>query len=330
MYQVKDFMVPFVTAILLSYILNPLVVWVHEKMHISHQNSVLVVTLFLILLLTFFVIFLLPILYNQTVLFFDSIPSYIENFSNNFYPYIVDFFARFNIEIEYNFIDLVKNHNFLTMDSSVVDVIVKNTISSTSFLINILSLIFIVPFLVYYLLKDHQIMLKKIENFLPKKFHQQSKEIIKIINNSIRGYICGQSNVCLILAIYYSISLTLIGLNNSLFVGFISGLFIFVPYIGFGVAFVVAILMALFQWGFVLFNIGLVLMIYLIGQIIESNFLLPQLVGKEINIHPVWMIFGVFFFGTLFGFFGIIFSVPLIAVSGNLLRYFAANYFKNS
>jgi len=72
----------------------------------------------------------------------------------------------------------------------------------------------------------------------------------------------------------------------------------------------------------------LVLIVYLIGQIIESNFLVPNLIGKKVNLHPLWMIFGIFFFGSIFGILGILFSVPLTAISSVLIRYASSNKYK--
>jgi predicted PurR-regulated permease PerM len=87
---------------------------------------------------------------------------------------------------------------------------------------------------------------------------------------------------------------------------------------------------SIFQWGLSWPDIGSVLAVYVIGQIIESNFLVPNLIGKKINVHPFLMILGIFFFGSVFGFIGILLSVPLTAISITLIRYiFNSNYKKS-
>ena len=90
----------------------------------------------------------------------------------------------------------------------------------------------------------------------------------------------------------------------------------------------VAIIIALFQWGFDISQIGLVTIIFIIGQILESNFLTPKLVGKRIGLHPVLVIFSVFAFGILFGFFGILLAVPMAAVLGVVVSFIAQEYKK--
>jgi predicted PurR-regulated permease PerM len=193
-------------------------------------------------------------------------------------------------------------------------------------LINILSLIFITPILVFYLLKDWNILMIKIYELLPKSIAKQTKEVAGDINKTLAGYVRGQFNVCLILAIFYAASLSLVGLNFGFLIGFLTGMFAFVPYVGMFCGTVAAIVVALFQWGFDFTYLSLVAAIFLLAQLVESNFLTPKLIGDKIGIHPVWMIFGLFVFGVLFGFLGVLFAVPLTAIFGVIAKYFALQY----
>ena len=91
---------------------------------------------------------------------------------------------------------------------------------------------------------------------------------------------------------------------------------------------IVAIIIALFQWGFDSNHLTLIILIFIGGNILESNFLTPKLIGKKIGLHPVWLIFGLFVFGALFGFIGVVIAVPLTAICGTIIKHFAVEYRK--
>ena len=184
------------------------------------------------------------------------------------------------------------------------------------------------PVLIFYLLKDWHLILDKIDSIIPEKYSNQVKNIFSSIDKSLSGFIRGQLNVCLILAIYYGVLLGFLGLNHGIFIGVLTGILAFVPYVGYGIGIVTALIIAIFQWGLSFYDVGLVLIVYLVGQVIESNFLVPNLIGKKVNLHPLWMIFGIFFFGSIFGILGILFSVPLTAISSVLIRHASSNKYK--
>jgi predicted PurR-regulated permease PerM len=128
-----------------------------------------------------------------------------------------------------------------------------------------------------------------------------------------------------ILAVYYASMLSLLGMAGGLAIGLLTGLAIFIPYIGFGVGLTLAILSALLQFGP---GTGLlvVLAIYAVGQLIESFFLTPKLVGERIGLHPVAVVFALLFFGSLFGFFGVLLALPAAAVTLVALRHARAHF----
>ena len=110
--------------------------------------------------------------------------------------------------------------------------------------------------------------------------------------------------------------------------GFLTGFLSFIPYIGMLCGVVIALAVGLFQWGLDSFHIGIVALIFLAGQIFESNFLTPKLVGDRVGLHPVWIIFGLFVFGVLFGFVGVLLAMPLTAICGVLIKFMAVQYKK--
>lgn len=321
LYKIRLFITPFVLSIAISHLLNPLVNIFIKRFKVSRviATSIIVGTFF-VLFVIFCSIFI-PFLYSQTIVLLNSIPDYLEYFSSNFYPNIVEFFSKINIEIEHDFFDLIKNNQLFTDGAGVLGSFLAKAINSTTFVINILSIIFIMPVLIFYLLKDWNSIIGKIIFFLPKKYNYQVKTILTLIDKAISGFVRGQINVCLILAVYYGVLLGFLDLNHGIFIGVLTGILSFVPYVGYGIGITTAMIVAVFQWGFSFFDLGLVLVVYLLGQIIESSFLVPNLIGKKVNLHPLWMIFGIFFFGSIFGFLGVAFSVPLTAISASIIRY---------
>jgi predicted PurR-regulated permease PerM len=326
LYKIKYILTPFIIAIIISYLLNPAVLKFQKYLKISRINSVILLNVVFLSIIAIFSIFLFPILFNQAVNLIISAPQFIDFFSNIFYPKIVNFFASYGIEIEHNFIDFIKNNSSILYDPDFISKIFNNLITSTTFIINILSIIFICPILIFYLLKDWQIIINKIIKNLPQKYFKEIIELSRLINKSVIDFIRGQSYVCLILALFYSITLAVLGLNSAILIGFLTGILSFVPYLGYGTGLVIALITGLIQWGLELYHMGFLIAIYLIGQILESNLLVPNLIGKQIDVHPLWIIFGIFFFGAIFGFIGVLFSLPLTAITAVILKYFFKNY----
>ena len=140
------------------------------------------------------------------------------------------------------------------------------------------------------------------------------------------GFLRGQSLVCLFLGAWYGIGLSLIGLNFGLLIGIMAGVLSFIPYVGSLTALILASTVAIVQdwprWNM----LALSLTVVLVGQFLEGNILSPMLVGESVGLHPVWLIFALLAFGSLFGFTGLIAAVPVAAAAGVILRFAVARY----
>ena len=175
---------------------------------------------------------------------------------------------------------------------------------------------------------------KKVDNLLPRKSQKGIRNIFLKIDKALSGFIRGQLSVCVILGTYYAASLKLIGLELGLLVGFIAGLISFIPYVGSITGFVLSIILALSQFiGYV--KVLEVIVIFGLGQSMEGNFLTPKLVGDNIGLHPVWVMFSLLAGGVLLGFLGLMIAVPVAAVIAILLRtglqkYKQSNLYKGS
>jgi len=327
-YLIKSALTPFIFSLVVAYFLNPLVDYLSNKCKLARLTATaLILGLFLSIFIGASAI-LLPIIYAQTAELIDALPKYLQVITQNFYPQIVSLLNGFGISLDSDFAHLVSGEKFSSYFLGLSQDFFSRALSSSATFINILSLIFIMPILVFYLLKDWNLLMQKIYELLPKNIAKTTKEIAKEIDKTLAGYVRGQFHVCLILAAFYSISLSLAGLNFGFLIGFLTGMFAFIPYIGMIFGTSAAIILALFQWGFDFTNLSLVTIIFLVAQLIESNFLTPKLIGNKIGLHPVWIIFGLFVFGVLFGFVGVLLAVPLTAICGVIIKYFVLQYKK--
>lgn len=195
-------------------------------------------------------------------------------------------------------------------------------------LANLLSLLLITPVVSFYLLRDWDHLVAKVDSWLPRAHVETIREQFREIDKTLAGFVRGQVTVCIILGLFYGIGLSLVGLEFGFIVGFATGLISFVPFFGMLVGFVVGMGLALAQFDSWI-HIGLVAGVFMAGQVIEGNFLTPKMVGKRVGLHAVWVIFALLACGALFGFVGVLLAVPLAAVIGVLVRFGVARYLES-
>jgi predicted PurR-regulated permease PerM len=168
------------------------------------------------------------------------------------------------------------------------------------------------PVVMFYLLMDWHGMMGRLGNAVPRPWHGKLISVAKDIDDVLSQYLRGQILVMAILAAYYCLALWLAGIPSALSIGVVTGLLIFIPYLGFATGLILALLVATLQfagWG----PIVAVLIVYGIGQVLESFLLTPFLVGERIGLHPLAVIFALMAFGQLFGFFGVLAALPASA-----------------
>jgi predicted PurR-regulated permease PerM len=176
------------------------------------------------------------------------------------------------------------------------------------------------------MLLDWDHMVGKIDAMLPRDHAPTVRRLGNEINAVLAGFVRGQLSVCLLLGSFYSIALMIAGLQFGLVIGAIAGAITFIPYVGSLVGGTLAIGLALFQfWGDWL-SIGIIAAIFAAGQFIEGNILTPKLVGNSVGLHPVWLLFALSAFGSVFGFVGMLVAVPIAAAIGVFARFGIGQY----
>lgn len=196
-------------------------------------------------------------------------------------------------------------------------------------LINLASLLAVTPLVAFYLLRDWPRIVTELDDCLPRRHAQTIRELARTIDEVLAGFARGAALVCVILAAFYAIALSLVGLEFGLVIGLLAGSLSFVPYLGFVIGLVASVGVALYQFWPQWIPILLVLGIFLSGQVLSDYVLAPRLVGERAGLHPLWVLFGVFAGGALFGFAGMLLAVPACAAIGVLTR-FAVKQYKES
>lgn len=314
-------MLPFVMGGAIAYFLDPVADWL-ERHGLSRVMATITITLFATIVFALGVLLLLPTLVQQTSDLFETVPELVHQFS------------AFLIE---RFPDLLDSESTIskslmsfgqTLQSKGGEVL-NTVLSSAAGLVNVVMLLVLVPVITFYLLIDWDQMVARINDLLPRDHAPTIRVLAGQIDKTLASFIRGQGTVCLILGTFYAIGLMLVGLQFGLVVGAIAGLLTFIPYVGALVGGCLAIGLALFQfWGEWIW-IAAVVAIFFVGQFLEGNVLTPKLVGGSIGLHPVWLIFSLSAFGSLFGFVGMLIAVPVAASLGVVAR-FAISQYKHS
>ena len=182
--------------------------------------------------------------------------------------------------------------------------------------LNFLVVLFVTPVVAFYLLLDWDRMVARVNAWLPREHALTIRGLAREIDVVLAGFVRGQLSVCVILGVFYAAALWAIGLQYGVLVGLIAGLISFIPYIGSTVGLLLSVGIALFQFWDAKLWIVVTAGIFLFGQFVEGNILAPNLIGKSVGLHPVWLILALAVFGSLFGFAGLLVAVPVAAALG--------------
>ena len=318
LWQLGDVILPFVLGGAIAYCLDPIADRL-ERLGLSRVAAVAVITL--VATLAFILLFLLviPTLIQQTAQLIETAPDVFNRLQNALttrFPELMDETSTIRQQL------IAIGETIQSKGGELVN----GVLSSALGLINMLIFLVVVPVVAFYLLLDWDNMTAKIDEMLPRDHLPVVRRLASQVDKTLASFIRGQGTVCLILGTYYAISLMLAGLNFGLVVGFIAGLVSFIPYIGALVGGVLAIGLALFQFWGDWVSIGIVGGIFMVGQFLEGNILTPKLVGNSVGLHPVWLLFALSVFGSLFGFVGMLVAVPVAAMIGVFARYGIEQY----
>lgn len=320
---------PFLIAGVMAYALVPLVNWVTRKSR-GRMPRLLVVLLvegWFFIVMGGVLLLVAPILVKELPLLKEQVPIVFEKVAHFLDPLLAQFGVKIDLDAA-SIKTFVWKYMGVNFEETFVQVISSLKIGG-SVAITIISNAILVPVALFYFLMDWDSLVQKTLNWVPTKFRHAVDCFIQEADEVLGQYLHGQLLVMLILAIFYSSGLALFGLDLALPIGVFTGLAIFVPYLGFGLGLALALLAGFLQ--FASANaVLMVLAVYAAGQIIESLFLTPKLVGERIGLHPLAVIFALLAFGQMFGFVGVLIALPASAVLLVGLRRLQALYLASS
>lgn len=326
LYLLRGVMLPFVAGMALAFFLDPLADRL-EKAGLSRTTATAAITGIFFLLAVTLAVLLLPIIQEQVVAFAERIPTYVETLNDRLHPLIVELKRKLSKGDIDKLRTSVGEHTGEAVTWALG--VVKQVLTGGLAIINVLSLLFITPIVTFYMLRDWDLMVAKVDSWLPREHADTIREQVAEINRTLAGFIRGQASVCLALGAFYGIGLSLVGLDLGLVIGLGAGLVSFVPYLGTIAGFITGIGLALAQtqsWELPAMVAG----IFIAGQLLEGNVLTPKLVGDKVGLHPVWIMFALLAGGGLFGFVGLLLAVPVAAVIGVLSRSALRRYLRSS
>jgi len=322
---------PFIAAAILAYALNPGVDWLAShrigKFGVPRMLGVIVVMALLFAALLALILIVVPVLQKEITLIQEKIPPFLAMLDNTLGPKL----HKLGIKVQ---LDSAGIEKFLAQKFSANSNEVWNTIFASAkiggiALIGWIITIVLTPVALFYLLLDWHQLLKLLKDLIPRRLVGRIVGLVNEVNTLLAQYLRGQLLVMFILAVYYSVALTLLGFEVALPVGIITGLLVFIPYIGFGLGLILALIASVLQFEGWNGLIG-VACVYGAGQIIEGFFLTPRLVGERIGLHPLMVIFALLAFAQLFGFVGVLLALPACAILSVAVRHLRRQYINSS
>jgi predicted PurR-regulated permease PerM len=316
-------LMPFVIAGMLAYLGDPLADRL-ERMGMGRTLAVSIVFIMFLLLVIGALLLLVPLISHQVENLVGNLPGYADWVQNVALPWV-----QVKLHLDPDVFDterlmaVVRSH---IGSIGGVATAVLGTVSRSSFgLVMWLTNLVLVPVVGFYLLRDWDRMVGYIDSVLPRSIQPTIAHLARQSDRVLGAFVRGQLLVMLALGIFYGTALALCGLSVGPLIGMVAGLLSFVPYLGFIIGFVAAIVATLVQqhdWTHLLLVCG----VFAIGQLLEGYVLVPKLVGDKIGLHPVAVIFAVLAGGYLFGFLGVLIALPTASVLVVVLGYLLERY----
>ena len=301
-------MLPVILSGLLFYLLNPLVDLM-EKYKINRVLAISIIFVIIAVLLIIGLAVAIPNLQRQVVIFSQNVPSYLEDadrviddlvtkrLPDDFRPQLEQVLAQFSTQAT----------AWASNISSKAVNWVSALISGTS---QVIVALIIMPFMLFYLLRDGKGLRDYITQFLPNKLREPVGKVLSDVNQQLANYVRGQITVAVIVAIMFIIFFKIIGLRYAVALGVTAGVLNLVPYLGSFLAMLPALVLGLIAGPVMLLK---VIIVFIVEQTIEGRFVSPLILGSQLNIHPITILFVLLTSGSMFGIWGVLLGIPIYA-----------------
>ena len=313
-----EVIIPFCIAFIIVYLTNPIKTFLDKYINKTFSSFLSIVSFVLFFLMI--LVLILPIIIHQIQNLILLLPGYLVEIEN---------FLK-EINSKYLLSEKIKTFDYSTFFKPVSNSLINsgnNIISNSIQFINSFINVILIIVISFYLSLEFNKVKVFIYDIANKSRFKDFPILIREIDNILSKFIRGQSLVCLTLSVIYSIGLFLVGLKFGILLGVFAGIISFVPYVGSVIGGALTIILGFLQFGISL-QLIIISSIFIFGQLLESYFLTPKLVGEAINLNPIWIIFALLTGAYLSGFVGVLISLPIAAVFGVIIRHYFVKIFK--
>jgi predicted PurR-regulated permease PerM len=319
----KGILLPFVAGMAIAYFLDPIADRL-ERLGLGRGISALITLIGFFLIAVLVVLLLIPMIQNQVSELSNQLPTIVSALQN-WLTRLLGNLQSFLSPAEY---DKLKSSLTEQVGSGLgmLSNVLKQAFTQGVALFEFISVLVVTPVVAFYQLRDWDKMIAKLDALLPREHKETVHTQMKLVDDTLAGFVRGQSSVCVLLGLGYGAALAAVGLPFGFTVGLTAGLVSFIPYLGSIFGLVSSVGLALLEFSDEPIRILMVAAIFLVGQAIEGNYLTPKLVGERVRLHPVWVIFALFAGGSLLGFLGMLIALPVAAVLGVLVRFLVDRY----
>lgn len=327
LWLLQPILTPFIAAFILAYLLNPLVEKLMQRGHMPRWFCIAVVFLLMSSVLVAAAWWLFPLMWQQLATAKDNIPHAVGWFNG---PLRLWLEQRLSMQIDPIDPQHVSDEVLLYLQThyniSNLQSVLGNLARSGLSAMNLIGLTVLVPIVTFYFLLDWRGMLARFQLLIPRRLEPRVVQMTLECHHVLGAFVRGQLVVMLLLGTVYAVGLQLVGIEVGLIIGLVAGLASIIPYLGFAVGLSAAIVACLLQYGLSWFNLSLVGVVFMIGQMVEGYILQPFLLGDKIGLSPVAVIFAIMAGAQLFGFAGMLLALPAAAVLVVLLRHVHHSY----
>lgn len=316
-------LLPFVSGIALAYLLDPVADRL-EGMGMARGAAALIVVLGLFVVFVLALVLLVPLLIEQFQGLATQLPNLAGRLREMAAPWAEGPLGQY-LGADAKTLEASLG-SALSQSTGVATRVMQSLWNGGQAVISLLSVLVISPVVAAYMLVDWDRMIGRIDGWVPPRHRETVRMLAGRMDRAVSGFVRGQVSVSFVMGLYYGTGLALVGLDFGLLIGLMAGFLGIVPYVGFGSGLVVGLAVALVQYWPDWHGIVWVLAVFGVGQVLEGYLLTPNWVGRSVGLHPVWLLFSLFAFGSLFGFVGMLVAVPAAASIGVLARFAIEQY----
>ncbi len=321
LWLLSPILTPFLLAAVLAYICNPLVGWLQAR-RVPRAAGALLTLLLLIGAIAGLLLVLTPLAEHEARLFVERLPGAIDRFKEH----VVPLAASYGVDVTIG-MDQIRSFaaSHAQNAGGLLMKLLPSIKSSSVALIGFVANLLLVPVVLFYLLRDWDGLTARMAALIPHRWQGKTSIIAAEVDKVLSEFLRGQISVMLLMSAYYIAALHVAGLQFALPIGLVTGLLVFIPYLGMALGLSLALLAGAMQFSQVQGLIP-VLAAFGIGQALEGMLVTPWLVGERIGLHPVAVIFALLAFGQLFGFFGVLLALPASAALLVGIRHLKNHY----